>query len=47
LATSPEGCSDLLVEIFGEKGKHARAAIGTNSLPFNFAVEIEMIVEVE
>jgi enamine deaminase RidA (YjgF/YER057c/UK114 family) len=41
------GCSDLLVEIFGEKGKHARAAVGMVSLPFNIAVEIEMIVEVE
>jgi enamine deaminase RidA (YjgF/YER057c/UK114 family) len=41
------GCSDLLVSVFGEKGKHARAALGTNALPFNIAVEIEMIVEVE
>lgn len=41
------GCSDLLVEIFGEKGKHARAAMGMNSLPNNMAVEIEMVVEVE
>lgn len=41
------GCSDLLVAIFGEKGKHARAAVGTNALPSNIAVEIEMIVEVE
>lgn len=41
------GCSDLLVAVFGEKGKHARAALGTNALPMNIAVEIEMIVEVE
>ncbi|WP_370688796.1 RidA family protein [Fulvivirga ulvae] len=41
------GCSDLLVEVFGEKGKHARAAVGMVSLPFNIAVEIEMIVEVK
>lgn len=41
------GCSDLLVEIFGEKGKHARAAVGMVSLPSNIAVEIEMIVEIE
>ncbi|MEQ8925536.1 MAG: RidA family protein [Fulvivirga sp.] len=41
------GCSDLLVKIFGEKGKHARAAVGMVSLPNNIAVEIEMIVEVE
>lgn len=40
------GCSDLLVQIFGEKGKHARAALGTNALPMNIAVEIEMVVEV-
>ncbi|MDN5204826.1 RidA family protein [Fulvivirgaceae bacterium BMA10] len=41
------GCSDLMVEIFGERGKHARAAVGMGSLPRNIAVEIEMIVEVE
>jgi len=41
------GASDLLVEVFGEKGKHARSAVGTNALPMNIAVEIEMIVEVE
>ena len=41
------GCSDLLVALFGEKGKHARAAMGMVSLPSNIAVEIEMIVEVE
>lgn len=40
------GCSDLLVEVFGEKGKHARAAVGMVSLPNNSSVEIEMIVEV-
>lgn len=41
------GFSDLMVEVFGEKGKHARAAVGMASLPRNIAVEIEMIVEVE
>ncbi len=41
------GCSDLLVQIFGDKGRHARAAMGMVSLPSNIAVEIEMIVEVE
>lgn len=41
------GCSDLLVEVFGERGKHARAAVGMASLPIGLAVEIEMIVEVE
>jgi enamine deaminase RidA (YjgF/YER057c/UK114 family) len=41
------GCSDLLVEVFGERGKHTRAAVGMNSLPSNIAVEIDMIVEIE
>lgn len=41
------GYSDLMVQVFGEKGKHARAAVGMGSLPTNIAVEIEMIVEVE
>ena len=41
------GASDLLVEIFGEKGKHARSAVGMNALPLNIAVEIEMIAEIE
>jgi enamine deaminase RidA (YjgF/YER057c/UK114 family) len=41
------GFSDLMVEVFGEKGKHARSAVGMGSLPGNMAVEVEMIVEVE
>lgn len=41
------GCSDLMVAVFGEKGKHARAAMGAVALPSNIAVEIEMVVEVE
>jgi enamine deaminase RidA (YjgF/YER057c/UK114 family) len=41
------GCSDLLVEIVGERGRHARAAVGMASLPRGIAVEIEMVVEVE
>lgn len=41
------GYSDLMVAVFGDKGKHARAAVGMGSLPSNIAVEIEMIVEVE
>jgi enamine deaminase RidA (YjgF/YER057c/UK114 family) len=41
------GASDLLVEVFGPAGKHARSAVGMNALPGNIAVEIEMIVEVE
>lgn len=41
------GFSDLMVEVFGEKGKHARAAVGHCSLPSNIAVEIEVVVELE
>lgn len=41
------GYSDFMVEIFGNKGKHARSAVGMNSLPVNLAVEIEVIVEVQ
>jgi len=41
------GFSDLMVSVFGEKGKHARSAVGATSLPLNIAVEVEMIVEVE
>jgi enamine deaminase RidA (YjgF/YER057c/UK114 family) len=41
------GASDLLVEIFGEKGKHGRSAVGMAQLPHNNAVEVEMIVEIE
>ena len=40
------GASDLLVQIFGEAGRHARSAVSANELPFNMPVEIEMIVEV-
>jgi len=39
------GCSDLLVEVFGEQGKHARSAMGTSNLPMNQPVEIEMILQ--
>ena len=41
------GASDLLVELYGEAGRHARSAVGMASLPFGMPVEIEMIVEVE
>jgi enamine deaminase RidA (YjgF/YER057c/UK114 family) len=41
------GFSDLMVEVFGERGKHARSAVGMGSLPGNISVEIEMIVEVK
>ncbi|GAB5381450.1 MAG: RidA family protein [Aliiglaciecola sp.] len=40
------GFSDFMVEVFGAKGKHARAAVGMNSLPRGMVVEIEMVVEV-
>jgi enamine deaminase RidA (YjgF/YER057c/UK114 family) len=40
------GASDLLVELFGDKGRHARSAVGMQMLPFNIAVEIEMVVEI-
>jgi enamine deaminase RidA (YjgF/YER057c/UK114 family) len=40
------GCSDLMVEVFGDKGKHARSAVGVYRLPMNFAVEVDAIVEV-
>jgi len=42
------GFSDLMVDVFGEAiGKHARSAVGMAGLPFNNAVEVEMIVEIE
>ena len=41
------GCSDLLVEVFGDRGKHTRVALGMNSLPMNIAVEIDIILEIE
>jgi enamine deaminase RidA (YjgF/YER057c/UK114 family) len=41
------GASDLLVQLFGEKGKHARAAVGVSSLPFDSAVEIDLIIELD
>ena len=39
------GCSDLMVEVFGDKGKHARSAVGMGSLPNNIPIEIEAIIE--
>lgn len=41
------GASDLLVELYGEAGRHARSAVGMQQLPMNIPVEIEMIMEVE
>ena len=40
------GCSDLLVEILGERGRHARSAVGMGSLPGNISVEIEAIIKI-
>jgi len=42
----PNGASDLFVEVFGDAGKHARAAVGAGSLPRNVATEVEAIVEI-
>ncbi len=41
------GTSDLMVEVFDDKGRHARSAVGSSSLPFGIAVEVEAIFEVE
>ena len=49
-AQQPEiinGASDLMVEVFGDKGKHSRFAVGTNSLPRNVVVEIEAVAEIQ
>ena len=40
------GASNLMVDVFGELGKHARAAVGTNSLPFNVCVEVEGVFQI-
>jgi enamine deaminase RidA (YjgF/YER057c/UK114 family) len=41
------GCSDLMVRVFGEAGKHARSAVGVYRLPLNFAVEVDAVVELK
>lgn len=41
------GCSDVMVEVFGDKGRHARSAVGVANLPFGVAVEVEAIIEIE
>ena len=41
------GCSDLMVEVFGDKGRHARAAVGVYKLPLGFAVEVDAVIEVQ
>ncbi len=40
------GCSDLMVETFGDAGRHARSAVGVYRLPMNFAVEVDAVVEI-
>jgi enamine deaminase RidA (YjgF/YER057c/UK114 family) len=40
------GCSDVMVEVFGDKGKHARSAVGVANLPLDFAVEVDGIFEI-
>jgi enamine deaminase RidA (YjgF/YER057c/UK114 family) len=41
------GCSDLMVSVFGDPGKHARSAVGTANLPLNYAVEVDGVFELE
>jgi enamine deaminase RidA (YjgF/YER057c/UK114 family) len=41
------GCSDVLVEVFGDAGRHARSAVGMAELPFDIAVEVELVAEVD
>ena len=40
------GCSDLMVDVFGDAGRHARSAVGVYRLPLGFAVEVDAVVEV-
>lgn len=40
------GCSDLMVEVFGDAGRHARSAVGVYKLPLGFAVEVDAVVEI-
>lgn len=46
IPTVMNGCSDLIVNVFGEAGKHARSAIGVYRLPMNFAVEVDAVIEI-
>ena len=39
--------SDLMVDVFGDKGRHSRSAVGTNSLPLNVPVEIDALIEID
>ena len=40
------GCSDLMVDVFGEPGRHARSAVGVYRLPLNFSVEVDAVIEI-
>jgi enamine deaminase RidA (YjgF/YER057c/UK114 family) len=40
------GCSDLMVDVFGDRGRHARSAVGVYRLPLNFAVEVDAVIEI-
>ena len=40
------GCSDLMVDVFGDAGRHARSAVGVYRLPLNFAVEVDAVIEI-
>ncbi len=42
-----DGCSDLLIDVFGDAGRHTRSAVGMAELPFGIAVEIELIAEID
>lgn len=42
-----DGASDLFVEVFGKHGQHTRVAVGVNALPYNVAVEVEGVFELE
>jgi enamine deaminase RidA (YjgF/YER057c/UK114 family) len=46
IPTIINGASDLMVEVFGDKGRHARSAVGVAGLPFGVAVEVEAIIEI-
>ena len=46
MPTVMNGCSDLIVDVFGDAGRHARSAIGVYRLPFNFAVEVDAVVDI-
>lgn len=46
LPTAMNGCSDLMVEVFGDAGRHARSTVGVYRLPSNYAVEVDALVEI-